>query len=1086
MSYNLSPLKLQGRRKFNHINIYSINFTRIFIKDIYRVDPYKSIFSRETVFIEEIVIEIRTRLNLHLSTEVLKLIGVDFSIHQIRSWLKEGSTKTANILTIWGMAGIGKTSLAEYMYRSHCHEFERSSFLEGIERKCAQNSSALLDFQKQILEDILKKRMVQVRNVNVSTAKIEKALFNKRTLVVLDGIDNFEQLDVLIGTKGCFHPGSKIIITTKDGSITEKCALFHTRFPPEHTKHRLYGIGDAASLQLLCWHAFRCYDPKEGYAEEARRVAEYCKGHPLALKVLGSSLINEDVAAWSDTLEMLQKKELHNDIQKVLRVGYDSLPSESSKELFKHIACFFVGEDREVTETILNECGIRTSYGIKKLIERCLLTSTPWGNELMMHQLIQDMGRDIVHQESPKKPWKRSRLWNHEESLDLLRAEKGTTNIQGLLLDMKVLEKEMLPAGSNTGTEPPKFEDGFLKNTSVVPSVHNIVYKLFSRIWWFLTWIFMMFSSAQSKKPELRTNALGKMEKLNLLQLNHVKLNGSYMNFPKGLRWLCMHGSLLTYIPSDLPMENLAALDMSYSDLKCLWKKPKHLGSLKILNLSYCKIVSVGGFSEMPALQRLILKGCASLVHLSESIDRCAGLVLLDLSHCKKLKRLPSNIGKLKKVQVLSIDGCICAHEFPIDMKDMESLEKLNADNTITKSLSVLSSVTEVIPKSPKSFLVSLPPSLLILSLKNNNLSNDSFPMQFSSLTMLKELYLDENPIDSMPDCVKSLSKIKFLSFENCHMLKSILCPPPTIKYLIAASCSSLVKITFDQEIPTPPDITYCESLSLTEIQGVIKIQPLAEIDDMILSSLGWTDLRYLNDQELHIKDPIIRFHPKKLPIQMLYEFGIFSTCFQGKEVPSWFAQRNEGLSISVILPSSPINKRIQGLNIGLVHTVNGEGRRMRSSLITKVSNMTQNRTWMYYGYLNAVPEAEKDIVWVSHWMFGNNEFVDGDEVSVTIGKQDGKFWVKECAISIVYNDGDKEEDLLSYYKSWKHIIGGDLSPFQLTSGDYFLIHDRLYEPRYGFERLLKSTRVRKLLGYTAEYRGMSLIYIYIYSIRFK
>ncbi|PWA51446.1 hypothetical protein CTI12_AA427660 [Artemisia annua] len=40
---------------------------------------------------------------------------------------------------------------------------------------------------------------------------------------------------------------------------------------------------------------------------------------------------------------------------------------------------------------------------------------------------------------------------------------------------------------------------------------------------------------------------------------------------------------------------------------------------------------------------------------------------------------------------------------------------------------------------------------------------------------------------------------------------------------------------------------------------------------------------------------------------------------------------------------------------------------------------------------------------------------------------------IRECGVSFVYDDGknEKEEDPLSYYKSWNHIIGGDLSPFQ-------------------------------------------------------
>ena len=44
--------------------------------------------------------------------------------------------------------------------------------------------------------------------------------------------------------------------------------------------------------------------------------------------------------------------------------------------------------------------------------------------------------------------------------------------------------------------------------------------------------------------------------------------------------------------------------------------------------------------------------------------------------------------------------------------------------------------------------------------------------------------------------------------------------------------------------------------------------------------------------------------------------------------------------------------------------------------------------------------------------------------------------------MSLVYDDGEEkedEEDVLGYYKSWNHIIGGDLSPFQTTTGQFIL-----------------------------------------------
>ncbi|CAH1433313.1 unnamed protein product [Lactuca virosa] len=463
---------------------------------------------RETVVIEEVVKEITTRLELHLQRRIPHLIGMDDSIFTISSWLKRGSSEAAEILTIWGMPGIGKTTLAEYMFTSHCHKFESSSFVEAIGRRCAQQPYSQLDLQKQLLGDVLKKRKIEENNADLCTSKVEKALSRKKALLVLDDVDNFEQLDVLIGTKG-FHPGSKIIVTTKDGSLTEKCSLFRMKFPPKHTKLALHGLRDTESVRLLCWHAFGNNDPKKGYEKEAERVAKFCGGHPLAIKVLGSSLINKDAAIWSDVLEMLEAKgyltDVQENVQKALQISFDSL-SGDCKELFKHIACFFVGKEREVTETILKECGFQTSYGINKLIDRCLLT-IGGRNELRMHQLLQEMGRDLVRKESPDKPWKRSRVWKHEESLDLLKKDKGTHRIQGLILDTNLLRKE-LSHRSGSLTE------------------HNF-------------------------------------------QNDDVN---------KSLR--------------------------AAQPIQMLWKKPKHLGSLKILNLSNSKLVRVEGFSGLPALER--------------------------------------------------------------------------------------------------------------------------------------------------------------------------------------------------------------------------------------------------------------------------------------------------------------------------------------------------------------------------------------------------------------------------------------------------------------------------------------------------
>ena len=67
---------------------------------------------------------------------------------------------------------------------------------------------------------------------------------------------------------------------------------------------------------------------------------------------------------------------------------------------------------------ILEHCDLEPVDGISRLIDKCLVDKHH--NELLMHDLLQRMGREIVRHESLQNPGKRSRLWHCEDAFDVL------------------------------------------------------------------------------------------------------------------------------------------------------------------------------------------------------------------------------------------------------------------------------------------------------------------------------------------------------------------------------------------------------------------------------------------------------------------------------------------------------------------------------------------------------------------------------------------------------------------------------------------------------------------------------------------
>ena len=253
---------------------------------------------------------------------------------------------------------------------------------------------------------------LRVSTIYEGTTRINKILRLKKVLIILDDVDNADQIDTLLGQWEGFAFGSRIILTTRDKSLLVQNGLSTYDYGVKE-------LDEYEAIELFRKHAFPRNEVPEDYLELEKQAISYAKGLPLALKVMDRDLCEKTIHEWDDALDCYKTNPLE-DIQKILR-SYEGL-TENERNIFLDIACFFKGYDMSynMIKDVLKACGLNPIYGIRKLIDKCLLTIDRYNYYLSMHDLLQQMGMDIVRQEAPQNPRERSRLWHYEEALDVL------------------------------------------------------------------------------------------------------------------------------------------------------------------------------------------------------------------------------------------------------------------------------------------------------------------------------------------------------------------------------------------------------------------------------------------------------------------------------------------------------------------------------------------------------------------------------------------------------------------------------------------------------------------------------------------
>ncbi|XP_048442501.1 disease resistance protein RPP2B-like [Pyrus x bretschneideri] len=499
---------------------------------------------------------------------------------------------------------------------------------------------------------------------------------------------------------------------------------------------------------------------------------------------------------------------------------------------------------------------------------------------------------------------------------------------------------------------------------------------------------------------------------------------------------------------------------MQYSNLRQLCKRANFLPSLKILDVSHSHgLTEIIDFSLCPKLEELILVDCTSLIDVHESIGNLERLMYLNMKDCKNLRMLPKNMCMLKSLKTLILSGCSNLDEFPVEMrKEMESLDVLATDGIplrLERSLTILSS---------------FPCSLVELSLKGCNLSDDVFPTDLSNLSYLRSLHLDENPIHSLPVFIKGLRRLDHLSFRDCNRLESLVGLPKVHQMTTIEGCISLRKIKY---LPNEQQsrINYVGGNdNLVEWENYYKIEPIDRVDVELIKLLGMCNLESM--PAVRMRHPLANRNPKEIqPVQGLYQDGIFSTFFAGNEVPGRFSYKSTKSSISFIVPLLLASHRIRGLNIFATYARArnyNDISPINHQLLTKVSNKSKGLKWIYRPDFYGIPGEGEDMIWLSHWKMENETILQcGDQVVVSV-VADVLIQIKEFGVELVQEH--QNNIMISTQHNTKSdpnhpcVIGGDLSMREHIPGIYFLGHSKEYVedtmkfPRGVLYRLIMDT----------------------------
>jgi len=362
------------------------------------------------------------------SKSTIKMVGCDDVFNTIMDNLSQQSSKR-EIVSIVGMGGIGKTTLARRIY-------EDASILSHFDHRAWVTISQEYN-PRQVFQCLLHS-LDPARasdnngdsNYELAREQVYRLLKHRRYLIVVDDIWSTDVWDDL---KRCFeddNSGSRILLTTRQTNVAEYADSGN------HFCHTLPFLDSNESWDLFQSKVCKRLSPE--FEKISREIVDKCKGLPLAIIVAAGLLSNSNqtfIHEWEHIAKCVPALSLDQQGENIIDLSYIFLPHHL-KLCFLSFGCF--PEDDEIVESTIVDFWVSEGFlkvlrsesmedvarkNLQDLVDRnlVLICRDRFDIELyQMHDVLRELALREAQKENllcSKKGYEISLRWKRNESI---------------------------------------------------------------------------------------------------------------------------------------------------------------------------------------------------------------------------------------------------------------------------------------------------------------------------------------------------------------------------------------------------------------------------------------------------------------------------------------------------------------------------------------------------------------------------------------------------------------------------------------------------------------------------------------------